>query len=349
MLVVCVQGARTPRYHGTHAIPSRAWKLTGRRSAAAVAHCRDAMLRRLLRVLRLEKASQCAAMRLGKTGWLVCGAIAIGLVAAARMARDARSRRARLQQGELTALSSVWRQVRGLRMHAYVATGAASASRLPVVLVHGFGISSSYLVPTAERLGIRFEVYAPDLPGHGRTDTPPNAYDVEALADALIEWMRAMRLERAAVVANSMGCQVAVAAALTYPERIDRLVLIGPTLDPAARNLGRLFARFLWTGIREDLTLGILIVLDYGRMGRRIPPELCAMLAYRIEEKLPNIAIPTLFVRGEHDAIAPRAWLEKAARLVGERARWTEIANAAHAVNYSAADALVERITPFLE
>jgi pimeloyl-ACP methyl ester carboxylesterase len=287
-------------------------------------------------------------MRIGKTGWLVLGAISLAVLAARRVARDARMRRERLRRGELTPLSSVWREVGGVRMHAHVAVGAGSDA-LPVVLVHGFGVSSSYLTPTAERLGTRFDVYAPDLPGHGRSDTPQRAYNIEALANALIAWMSALRIERAALVANSMGCQIAVAAALADPGRVDRLVLIGPTLDPIARNLVRLLARFVWAGIHEDLTLGVLIVRDYARMGARIAPELCAMLEYRMEDRLREVDVPTLLVRGEHDAIAPRAWLARASKLIGKHARWTEVKGAAHAVNYSAPDALVQRISRFLE
>lgn len=287
-------------------------------------------------------------MRIGRTGWLVLGAVSLAVLAARRVARDARVRRERLRRGELTPLASVWHEVGGMRMHAHVAVGAGSDA-LPVVLVHGFGVSSSYLLPTAERLGTRFDVYAPDLPGHGKSDTPQRPYDIEALANALIAWMSALRIERASLVANSMGCQIAVAAALARPAHVDRLVLIGPTLDPAARNLARLFARFVWAGIHEDQTLGVVIARDYARMGARIAPELCAMLGYRMEDKLRRVNVPTLFVRGEHDAIAPRAWLAQASRLIGERARWTEVKGAAHAVNYSAPDALVQRITRFLE
>lgn len=287
-------------------------------------------------------------MRIGRTGWLVLGAVALAFLTARRVARDARVRRERLRRGELTPLASVWREVGGMRMHAHVAVGAGSAA-LPVVLVHGFGVSSSYLVPTAERLGTRFDVYAPDLPGHGRSDTPQRPYDIEALASALIAWMSALRIERASLVANSMGCQIAVAAALKDPARVDRLVLIGPTLDPPARNLVRLLARFVWAGLHEDLRLGALLARDYARMGARVAPELCAMLEYPMEDRLREVDIPTLLVRGEHDAIAPRAWLAQGSKLIGERARWTEVKGAAHAVNYSSPDALVQRITRFLE
>lgn len=85
------------------------------------------------------------------------------------------------------------------------------------VLVHGFGMSSSYFVPTAERLGTRFAVYAPDLPGHGGSDTPRDALDVPQFADALIAWMNGVGIERTSLVGHSFGGQIAVDAAVHYP------------------------------------------------------------------------------------------------------------------------------------
>ena len=42
----------------------------------------------------------------------------------------------------------------------------------PVVLVHGYGVSSAYLLPLARALAGRCAVYVPDLPGHGRSEDP---------------------------------------------------------------------------------------------------------------------------------------------------------------------------------
>ena len=54
------------------------------------------------------------------------------------------------------------------RMHTRV-WGGVGPARPPAVLVHGLGMSGRYLAPTAERLAADFRVYAPDLPGFGRT------------------------------------------------------------------------------------------------------------------------------------------------------------------------------------
>lgn len=224
---------------------------------------------------------------------------------------------------------------------------APRAGGRPVVLVHGFGVSSRYFIPTAQRLSDHFSVYVPDLPGHGRSSTPRTPLDVPGLAGALVAWMDAVGIKCASLVGNSMGCQIAVEVALRHPERVNRLVLIGPSVDPAGRNTLEQFRRLVLSAPYERFSLSGILLLDYARMAWRIVPELRAMLRYRTEEVLPRIAQPVLLVRGEHDAVAPPRWLTEAARLL-ETSRTLTIPGGGHAVNHSMADVLVPAILPFL-
>jgi pimeloyl-ACP methyl ester carboxylesterase len=61
---------------------------------------------------------------------------------------------------------------------------------------------------TLRRLAPAFRVWAPDLPGFGDSDRPRRALDLAELADALAGWMDAVDLPRAALLGNSLGCQV---------------------------------------------------------------------------------------------------------------------------------------------
>jgi len=82
------------------------------------------------------------------------------------------------------------------------------AWRLPVVLVHGLGLSGRYMLPTAEHFAPHFPVYVPDLPGFGASAKPAHALDVPALAEAPAAWIRAAGLGRVALLGNSRGCQI---------------------------------------------------------------------------------------------------------------------------------------------
>lgn len=276
------------------------------------------------------------------------GALVGGVAAAAflRYATD-RERRRLLRQGRIRALGTEWRTVNGLQMHARVATGGGAPGRVPVVLVHGMTVSGTYLMPTAERLAPDFDVYVPDLPGHGPSETPPEALDVPGLADALVAWMDAMGLERVSFLANSMGCQTVIDAAARYPERVDRLVLVGPCNGPDHRSILGLMWLSNFDPPYERPGLLALILRDALRMNVRIPAELFAMIDDPVESKLPLVRAPALLVRGEHDPVSPRVWVEEVSAGLGG-APVAVIRGWGHAVNHSAPDVLVEVAAPFL-
>jgi pimeloyl-ACP methyl ester carboxylesterase len=217
-----------------------------------------------------------------------------------------------------------------------------------VVLVHGFGVSGSYFVPLAKQLSGDFDVYVPDLPGHGRSGSPRTPLGVSQLADGLIAWMDAMQLPRVSVIGNSMGCQIAVDAAVRFPERFDRLALIGPTIDPAAPTFAEQARRLVVSGLFERLSLYPILAVDYGRMGWRLLPELRSMLRDRIDEKLPHVAAPIMLIRGANDRIVPPRWLEEAARLA-QAERVVVIPRWGHAVHHADPRQVAAELSPFLK
>lgn len=244
-------------------------------------------------------------------------------------------------------LRSVRTRVDGMSVHALVSAGPASGA-LPVVLVHGYGVSGRYMVPIARRIAAERPVWVPDLPGHGRSEKPERTLDVPGLARALRGFLDAVGVPRAAFLANSMGCQTVAELAVCQPERVDRLILVGPTADPEARTLRQHLPRFLRAAFEERPSLIPIVIADYLRAGpRRIVEELRAMFADRIEEKLPRISAPAMVVHGERDFFVPRRWAAEVARLL-RTDRLFAIPRAGHALNYSAPDELMRLIGPFL-
>ncbi len=108
-----------------------------------------------------------------------------------------------------------------------------------VVPVHGLIIASGYMVPTAERLADVARVYAPDLPGYGRSAKPAVTLTMAWLADALACWIKSAGIAKAHLVGNSFGCQIIAEFATRHPERVVRIVIQGPTVDPQARSFMR--------------------------------------------------------------------------------------------------------------
>jgi pimeloyl-ACP methyl ester carboxylesterase len=188
-----------------------------------------------------------------------------------------------------------------------------------IVLVHGIGASSRSLKPTIHALGDGHEVYAPDLPGFGLSDLPIHPLDVPGLAEALRRWMLDNQMVSAAVVAVSSGCQVAVDLAARYPELVERLVLYGPTIDPAGRDPLRLVSRWARGALFGSPALAPHLVHDLIDAGPwRAARSLRMALKDPIESKLPEVEAPSLVIRGSHDQLVPRSWAEQVAELIPE-------------------------------
>lgn len=283
---------------------------------------------------------------LSRRPWLVLAVGATLLVAGSSVSERSHRRRL-LRRGCLEELRGTWVMSGGGNVFMRYGVRAARPGQLPVVLVHGWGISSAYFIPLAERLAVDFEVYVPDLPGHGRSSRGARALDVPGQAMALLDWMEAAGIERAILVGHSLGCQLVTAVAQHSPDRVARLVLIGPTVDPKARHLPSQLARLVLSGIFEHPSLLRYMLRDYVRMNRWLVPELRGMMADTIETRLADLQQPVMVVRGGRDLLAPPRWLRQVARLTKAK-QTVEIPGWGHAVHYSAADRLVTALHPFL-
>ena len=235
---------------------------------------------------------------------------------------------------------------RPLRIHSRV--GVHNGGGKPaLVLVPGLVVTSRNVAPTARLLQNAFSVYALDLPGFGKSDKPAKVLSVPDLATALVEWMDAAGLAKAHLLGNSFGCQVIVEAAARHPERVGRLVLTGPALDPAIRTFWKPILRLALDGFYEPALVAPTLY-DFLEMGpRRVWGTYQAARADRIEDKLPSLQMPVLLVRGERDPIANRSWLERMAGLLPDVQTQT-IARAPHALAFSVPQEVARLTEAFL-
>ncbi|WP_225862125.1 alpha/beta fold hydrolase [Ideonella benzenivorans] len=102
----------------------------------------------------------------------------------------------------------------------------------PVLMLHGGGPGASGLSNYArnvEALAQHFRVLVPDMPGYGRSSKDIQAADPFGdIASSMSALLDVLDIPRAHVVGNSLGGAVALRLALEQPERVDRLVLMGP-------------------------------------------------------------------------------------------------------------------------
>jgi pimeloyl-ACP methyl ester carboxylesterase len=145
--------------------------------------------------------------------------------------------------------------------------GPRSDGARAVVLLHGVIVSGRYLAPLGAELARDFAVAIPDLPGYGLSDRPAGPIELADLADAAVGSATAIGGGPVAVVANSFGSQVALEMAIRHPDDVGRIVLVGPTTDPAARSLLRQYLRWQWCLPGEDLSVLPVITRDLIDMG----------------------------------------------------------------------------------
>jgi pimeloyl-ACP methyl ester carboxylesterase len=126
-------------------------------------------------------------------------------------------------------MASDWLQLGSLRVH-HTHGGRGS----PVLFIHGLG-SSGYMEWrfNLEATADRHRVFAPDLPGFGRSEKPRARYGIPYFTRFIEHYMEERGLRSAAVVGASLGGRIALELALESPRLVRKLVLVN------ALGLGR--------------------------------------------------------------------------------------------------------------
>lgn len=114
----------------------------------------------------------------------------------------------------------------------HIAAGPSSGA--PLVMMPGYGAGAAFYFRSVSPLastGLR--VFAVDWLGTGLSGRPrfhPRGYEqsVAWFTDSLEEWRRRNHLERFTLLGHSLGGYLAACYALKYPERVDKLILVGP-------------------------------------------------------------------------------------------------------------------------
>jgi 3-oxoadipate enol-lactonase len=109
----------------------------------------------------------------------------------------------------------------------------------PLLHIHGSAFGHRNFERLTPLLVDRFEVIDFDLPGYGLSKGGPPPKGMDALADQVAEFIRALGFERLHVHGTSFGGMIALTLAARSPECIDRLVLscLLARYDSAARMM----------------------------------------------------------------------------------------------------------------
>lgn len=120
-----------------------------------------------------------------------------------------------------------------------------SGSGPTMVLVHGISASLFCWRPVIPRLSEEYDVIALDLPGHGESSMPAHAtFGIDDQVERLRLFLDHLGIKECYWVGNSMGCNITMAFALTYPERTLGVTAIAPAAS--SRLVPLPYASFSW-------------------------------------------------------------------------------------------------------
>src|SRR6478735_8921801 len=155
-------------------------------------------------------------------------------------------------------------------IHGYRRAFRMAGEGPALLLIHGIGDNSSTWTEIIPHLAKNYTVIAPDLLGHGRSDKPRADYSIAAYANGMRDLLSVLGIERATIVGHSLGGGVAAQFAYQFPDRCERLVLVGsggvgrevsPLLRLAASPLADVALPALnlpGAGVAAELTTGLL-------------------------------------------------------------------------------------------
>jgi len=252
----------------------------------------------------------------------------------------------------------------------------------PVILIHGFGGSMWHWEYQYLPLAETHRVLIPDLIGSGLSDKPEASYSPEQLVKFFLEFMNSLEIEQAILIGNSMGAGLAMAMALDFPDRVDRLVLISgfpaqvedSVASPQYRQflhhrpplwLATIGNRLAGRGATERLLKEIVYQPEFisasiiersfhNRQRGDLLTPLYSLLDHihswekRYGQRIANIPHQTLLLWGDHDRVFPLDVGKQVKNLLPQ-AEWHIIPEAGHLPQWEQPQVVNPLILSFLE
>ncbi|MBF2485019.1 2-succinyl-6-hydroxy-2,4-cyclohexadiene-1-carboxylate synthase [Listeria welshimeri] len=121
----------------------------------------------------------------------------------------------------------------------YYVTNTVNGEKPVLLMLHGFTGSNKTFQESITHLEKHFSIVAPDLLGHGKTDSPDEIarYSIERIVDDLVTILQELKIMQCFVLGYSMGGRVATAFASAHPEMVRGLFLVSSSPGLAQKDL----------------------------------------------------------------------------------------------------------------
>jgi pimeloyl-ACP methyl ester carboxylesterase len=251
---------------------------------------------------------------------------------------------------------------------SYLRTGG---DKPPIILLHGFTEDSSTWGELATALSTNYDLIMPDTIGHGESSRLPADRAIDPLQD-LTGFIKALTLQKTALIGHSMGAAIAAEFTAQNPEKVAALVLEEvPWFDPAspleipqqafaANNpaaIKKISASDLqealsysqehhpsWNEVAHKAWAGSKIHFDAEWFKASWKPQI------NWEEIAEKIKCPTLIISGQaaYGGILSAAVAIKLLKII-PASEWSNIAGAGHFVHYDKPVPYIETVMEFLK
>lgn len=245
---------------------------------------------------------------------------------------------------------------------------AGDAAKPTVILLHGLGGNAENWALTIPALAANYHVVAPDQIGFGKSDKPLLKYRVGTYADFLDKFMAELKIERAALVGNSMGGWVAGLSAIKYPNRVEKIVLADAAgIEPKAVDLDRVYQ--LNNSTRDEIRANLKLIFaspllrnNEALIDQFFTQRVTTNDGYTInsliesikrredflDARLSEIKKPTLIVWGKQDGLLPLADGEKFNKGIAN-SEFVVFDNCGHAPQFEKATDFNKAVLAFLQ
>ncbi len=212
-------------------------------------------------------------------------------------------------------------QVFGKRVR-YECRGTQHGEETVALFLHGWGATGASFGGLLDTVGERFLTVAPDLPGFGGSEEPPEAWSVDGFVSFVIEFLRAWQPKRVLLFGHSFGGRLCIklAARRELPFRIEKIVLFDAAGILPKRSVRYHLKVKTYRLGKKILSLPPVKVCfphalekfqkgkgsaDYNAASPIMRACLVKAVNEDLEPLLPEIAAPTLLIWGEQDTATP--------------------------------------------
>ncbi len=242
---------------------------------------------------------------------------------------------------------------------------------VPLLLIAGLGSDLNGWAFQIPEFAKKYQVIAFDNRGSGRTDAPDMPYSIQMMAEDTAGLMDALSIGKAHVLGVSMGGYIAQELAITYPGRVESLILVTTSIGPYLLKISVLqaWAREALRDMRPMTFFQIMLPFMFNDRSfespgvlemavatiaghSSTPPhvlarQMTACVEHDARDRIGQIAAPTLVLAGKEDPFVPFSLSEELAASV-PNARLVTLEGGGHGFNTAIPDKFNQTVLEFL-